>query len=417
MILRLAAVSALGLALASCAGAPPPARPPAAAAREDPLPRLRARAEAWLDEVIEIRVAAARFERTRRALGAAVDEGAVGRWERPPGSREAEPSPLPIAVDRAVVDRFLDEIAPAVEREPVPGHVDFEARAVVPHEAGLRVHRLVSGPAIEEALHAGVRRLDLPVVEVPPAEGYAPPGLSLDVVLAEFSTRYHGRGRFRNRAHNVELATLALDGTIVDAGSTLSFNGVVGERTGDRGYRVAPVIAYGEMVDGVGGGVCQPASTLHAAAFFAGLEIVEHTNHSRPSAYIRQGLDATVNWPNIDLVIRNPFAFPVYVQAEVAPGRRRSTITLRLWGAARPREVQLERRIGEYVDFGTRTAMDPDLPWGHEELAQEGIRGRTVYRTRTLTEGDRTWQEHARLVYPPTPRVILIGTSGAMSTY
>ena len=46
------------------------------------------------------------------------------------------------------------------------------------------------------------------------------------------------------------------------------------------------------------------AGTLHAAVFFSGLEIGERHPHSRPSSYIKLGLDAAVSYPNLSFSFR-----------------------------------------------------------------------------------------------------------------
>jgi len=92
----------------------------------------------------------------------------------------------------------------------------------------------------------------------------------------------------------------------------LSFNELVGERTEERGYKKANVIAGPKGYElGVGGGICQTASTVYAAALFAGLEIVERYHHRFRVKYMPPGLDATVNYGKKDLKVRNNLPFPV----------------------------------------------------------------------------------------------------------
>src|SRR5262249_57298921 len=97
-------------------------------------------------------------------------------------------------------------------------------------------------------------------------------------------------------------------------------NDTVGGRSETEGYQVAQGISGGEMVDGLAGGTCQISTTLFGAAFFAGLDIVRTTNHSRPSAYTPLGFDATVVWPHTDLKLKNPYDFPVAIHYRVANG-------------------------------------------------------------------------------------------------
>ena len=64
-----------------------------------------------------------------------------------------------------------------------------------------------------------------------------------------------------------------------------------------------------------GGGICQGSSTLYIAALKAGMEIVERYNHSMPSSYCPIGLDATVDYGNLDFRFSNPLETPVYISA------------------------------------------------------------------------------------------------------
>jgi vancomycin resistance protein YoaR len=251
-----------------------------------------------------------------------------------------------------------------------------------------------------KATAAAPEVIELPEVIVPPM----PP--SFDVVVAEHETTYRRWGRYRGRARNVELAAELLDGATIEPGEVLSFNDRVGPRTGRAGFRRAPVILAGELTDGLGGGVCQVASTLHAAAWHGGLDVVEHHAHSRPSAYVRMGLDATVSWPELDLVVQNPFDFPVRVEAAASGGR----LTVRILGADRPREVESELRVLSRSGHGERIVEDPSLPSGTREITQEGIRGAVVERIRVIREdGDATTALDV-VRYPATDRILRVGT-------
>ena len=116
----------------------------------------------------------------------------------------------------------------------------------------------------------------------------------------------------------------------------------VGERSEKEGYKIAHVITAGEMVDGLAGGTCQISTTLFGAAFFAGLDIVKTTNHSRPSAYTPLGFDATVVWPDTDLKLKNPYDFPVVIHYRVANGEA----VVEILGKKRPYDkIVFERHI------------------------------------------------------------------------
>src|SRR5262249_5989620 len=128
-------------------------------------------------------------------------------------------------------------------------------------------------------------------------------------------TTYLTWGSGADRGVNIRNAAKRIDGAILMRGETFSFNDRVGPRTLERGFAVAPEIQADELTPGVGGGTCQASSTLHAAALFGALEIVERQAHSRPSSYTKLGLDATVKYPNVDLKVRNTMSFPIMIHA------------------------------------------------------------------------------------------------------
>jgi len=131
------------------------------------------------------------------------------------------------------------------------------------------------------------------------------------------------------RVHNITLGAQKLDGAVLEPGQEWSFNATVGPRTKATGFKDAPTLLMGEVLPGMGGGMCQVSSTVHAAALLAGVDIVKRQPHSRPSSYIPRGLDATVSSPDhcwegrqdpntcFDLRLRNPYDFPITIKTLV----------------------------------------------------------------------------------------------------
>ena len=189
-------------------------------------------------------------------------------------------------------------------------------------------------------------------------------------------------------------------------GEVFDFNDVVGPRDEAHGYRVAPVIAQGELVDGLGGGTCQISGTLHGAAFFAGLDIVERYPHSRPSYYIKLGLDATVVYPTINFRFRNPFDFPIVLHETVSNGVVRAEIL----GPERRHTVTYFRRIDEVIPFEEVERQTAKLPEGTRVLAQRGIPGFKTTSSRVVRDGAHALRYKWSDQYPPTAQIFNVGT-------
>ncbi len=135
-------------------------------------------------------------------------------------------------------------------------------------------------------------------------------------------------GSSGNRINNITLAAQKINGVIVDPGKSFSYNETVGQRTTARGFREAGAYVNGQVVNEVGGGICQVSSTLYYCTLYSNLKITARTNHYFPVAYIESGLDATVSWGAPDFRFENNRTFPVKIVAYVSGG----SVTVEIWG-------------------------------------------------------------------------------------
>ena len=125
-----------------------------------------------------------------------------------------------------------------------------------------------------------------------------------------------------SRLTNIKLACNSINGTLLQPGEEFSFNEVVGKRTKDRGYKAAPAYNSGEVVEEVGGGICQVSTTLFNAVVKSDLQVTERHNHSMPVSYVDKGKDAAVSWGAQDLKFINNSSEPVYIVAYVDDEKR-----------------------------------------------------------------------------------------------
>ena len=124
-----------------------------------------------------------------------------------------------------------------------------------------------------------------------------------------------------NRATNLKLACKALDGLILFPGDTFSYNGTLGERTPEKGYKPAASYMGGKTIQSYGGGICQPSSALYYSCLHADLEIVQRSCHTYPSSYVPLGMDATVDWNGPDFKFRNNTDYPIRIEAKADGGQ------------------------------------------------------------------------------------------------
>ena len=133
-----------------------------------------------------------------------------------------------------------------------------------------------------------------------------------------------------NRNNNIAKAAAAINGVVLYPGESFSFNGTVGQRTAEAGYLAAGAYANGEVVDELGGGICQVSSTLYYCTLLANLQITERNVHYFSVSYLPWGLDATVSWPNVDFKFVNNREYPIKIVTNVDSAG--GTTTVQIYG-------------------------------------------------------------------------------------
>ena len=221
----------------------------------------------------------------------------------------------------------LDQIPPEQTPEDLDLKAIYEEVCVQPVDDSLdmETYRQVYGSygygfsleAVEEAFAQAAPGQSLRV----PLEYVEPEILGEEVyfrdVLGDCQTKHSNNEK---RTVNLQLICQILNGYVLQPGESFSFNGVVGERTEERGFQPAPAFSGNQLVNSVGGGVCQTSTTLYNCVLEADLEVIERRGHGATVTYVPLGLDAAVNWGTTDFAFRNNFHFPVKIQAEVSDG-------------------------------------------------------------------------------------------------
>lgn len=130
--------------------------------------------------------------------------------------------------------------------------------------------------------------------------------------LSTFTTKTTSNSK---RNTNVNLAAKAINGTVLQPGEEFSFNDTVGQRTEAKGYQGAAAYSNGEVVEEIGGGVCQVSSTLYNAVLKAGLRTTVRRSHTYEPSYVTPGTDATVSWGGPDYKFVNNSSAAIGIRA------------------------------------------------------------------------------------------------------
>ena len=346
---------------------------------------------------------------TERTAAIALRVGKDGDlWTRAEAAKAARTGqldvPLVAFVDREVAMAKLQALKEIEDTSPVSARLDLDKHETIPEKEG----RYIDADEAIAELERLIRDPRLETV-VLPTKTFAPrissaflKSLDISTVVAEYETSFSRGGDQKRRGKNIDNAAQKLDGVVVSPGELLSFNEVIGERSEANGFEKSWEIFKGEMVEGIGGGTCQVASTFHAATFFGGFDVLERLPHSRPSAYIPMGLDSTVVYPAVDLKVRNPHPFPVIVHAKTIGNRLR----VELLGKTRPVTVGFSREVLSTLPYKRKIEEDPSLAGKKVLVKQHGIKGYKIKRTRNFTYADGTRRkEEMTDTYPPTTEI------------
>lgn len=228
--------------------------------------------------------------------------------------------------DISVIDRLLEDIAASINRPVEDASIEsFNASLTYP----FTFHNEQAGVEVDvESLRAQLQELVSTMtngtLNIEP-EIKRPSVTVEDIKRTQLSVRGEGMTEIsttstENRNDNIRRSFELINGVILKPGEVFSFNGVVGKRTRDNGFKEAIEYQNGKEVNAIGGGVCQSSTTLYQAAIKAGLEIVKREPHSLQVGYSSYGMDATVYWEygrQIDFQFRNNTESNLYIKAVV----------------------------------------------------------------------------------------------------
>ena len=232
--------------------------------------------------------------------------------------------------------------------------------------------------------------------------------------LATFKTNYDGGDK--DRTTNLQLACQKINGKVLLAGETFSYNQTLGPRTPAAGYKNAKVYEAGQVVDGIGGGICQISTTLYNAVLRANLQIVERKNHQFVTSYAEAGMDAIVVYGMTDFKFKNTRKYPIKIVASAKNG----VATVSLYGIKEEKEYTFSFRTVTVstIPTSTRYIDDPTLSVGTEKVKQKGANGRKTetYMTKMLDGKVISTTLLSKDTYDAMQKIILRGTKGAVNT-
>lgn len=276
-------------------------------------------------------------------------------------------------VQDAYYDKETDEIV-----EEVPG-VDFDDTDVETAWAAVRM-----GDTVEFSIEVTMPEVTAEFLE----------SVLFKDLLAEKGTSLSGSSD--NRLNNVKLAAQSINDVILMPGEQFSYNQALGQRTEKNGYKAAGAYANGEVVQEIGGGICQVSSTLYYCTLVSNLQIDSRTNHYFPVAYLPPAYDATVSWKSPDFKFTNNREYPIKIVSYVKDGQS----YVEIWGTDDGTYTELS-----YSSWPIYTNNEyPETATGYKAQAY-----RSVYDSETgkliekKSEGVSTYYYHEEDIDWPEP--------------
>ncbi len=232
-------------------------------------------------------------------------------------------------------------------------------------------------------------------------------------VLGTCTTAYASSGE--SRSGNIANGASKINGRVLMPGETLSGYECMQPFTIENGYFTAAAYENGQVVDSVGGGVCQIATTLYDAALEAELEITQRQNHSMIVTYVKPSMDAAIAGTYKDIKITNNYSTPIYVEGTTAG----KTLTFTIYG----KETRPSNRKVEYISE-TLNTIDPGAP---EQKVDNTLSPGQTKQVQSAHIGykSRLWKvvtvdgvEKERTIlhtdtYNPSKAIVLVGPAGA----
>ncbi len=230
-------------------------------------------------------------------------------------------------------------------------------------------------------------------------------------LLGTFSTSFSTSNS--NRRKNVASGAEHINGTVLYPGEEFSAYETVSPFTEENGYAMAGSYLNGEVVDSMGGGICQVSTTLYNAVLRAELEVTERSPHSMIVHYVNLSEDAAIAGTYKDFKFKNSTDYPIYIEGYTTDDKR---VVFNIFGKETRdgnRSIRFESVKVSEVPGVTRLQDDPSQPIGHKRVSS-GDTGYVaeLYKVVSVNGVETERIKVNKSTYKAGNRVVTYGTAG-----
>jgi vancomycin resistance protein YoaR len=284
---------------------------------------------------------------------------------------------------------YIDKFYKLLNTEPKNSTINIiknREYTITPEIVGKKIKKDTLIKYIKKLTTSGDDEIELPVILKTPqiTKSDLEKNLFKDT-LSTFDTVYPTYSQEKlDRAQNIKIAVSKINNTIVKPGGIFSFNDIVGNRTSADGYKEATTFQNGEMVQSVGGGICQVSTTLHNAVLLADFKIVERQNHIFKVGYISVGMDAAVSYGSLDYRFQNTSKWPIKISGITTNSNQ---IVFNIFGTnEEPNKIlNYYTQTVKTIPFTTKYKDDPTLKDGQIRITANGFDGLVVNTFKKIT--------------------------------
>ncbi len=298
-------------------------------------------------------------------------------------SKEGLASPEKFELEKTLSDEpihnFIKENATFFYKEPVNASMERKNRQFI-------ITKEIEGEAIDEEatfekIKEALKEPENNLIEVEAVTQTIEPEYTeasfsdVQTLISSFSTSYNDASA--NRNENLKVAAQKISRMLLPD-EVFYLSNQLEPFTEAAGYKNAGVIVNGKIEDGLGGGVCQVASTLYNAVLLTDIEIVSRQNHSLPVAYVPLGRDATYATDIIDFKFKNNTGYPIFIEGYC----ENNQVYVNIYGhkdAIPEYDYKFESVVTEVIPApATKYEDDPTLEKGKEKVEVKALDGKRV---------------------------------------
>ena len=248
--------------------------------------------------------------------------------------------------------------------------------------------------------------------QVTEPEGSAEELANIKDLLGSFTTSFSTSGS--NRCKNVSSGASHINGTVLYPGEEFSAYETVSPFTEANGYAMAGSYLNGEVVDSMGGGICQVSTTLYNAVLRAELNVTERSPHSMTVHYVDLSEDAAIAGTYKDFKFVNSTEYPIYIEGYTTSDKK---ITFNIYGKEtrdKNRTISFESQMVSETPATTILQEDAGQGLGYKAVSSKGSSGSVaeLYKIVKVNGVETDRIKVNKSTYKGTNRVVTYGTAG-----